>query len=124
MYFPISTFIQQTKSSYLDLNFLTDNFIDSADFWIIYTIIFFICYFAFLITIPICLQCKRLVLDFGPLIFANAEKFLETTDICTALHVCNKTPTVLESFLSYLLSRLYHGNHLFRVVHLLKVALS
>ncbi|KAK7294829.1 hypothetical protein RJT34_17726 [Clitoria ternatea] len=33
-------------------------------------------------------KCKRMVLEFGPLILENAEKFLEKTDICTALHAC------------------------------------
>ncbi|KAF5471451.1 hypothetical protein F2P56_008240 [Juglans regia] len=34
-------------------------------------------------------KCKRMVFEYGPLILANAEKFLETTDICTVLHACN-----------------------------------
>ncbi|KAJ6852102.1 prosaposin-like [Iris pallida] len=33
-------------------------------------------------------ECKKLVFEFGPLILTNAEKFLETTDICVATHVC------------------------------------
>lgn len=33
-------------------------------------------------------ECKRLVFQYGPLILANGEKFLETTDICTSVHVC------------------------------------
>ncbi|KAJ6795258.1 prosaposin-like [Iris pallida] len=33
-------------------------------------------------------ECKKLVFEYGPLILANAEKFLETTDICVATHVC------------------------------------
>ncbi|KAF7845212.1 prosaposin-like isoform X1 [Senna tora] len=33
-------------------------------------------------------KCKRMVFQYGPVILANAEKFLETTDICTALHAC------------------------------------
>lgn len=34
------------------------------------------------------MQCKRLVFQYGPIILANAEKFLESTDICAAAHVC------------------------------------
>ncbi|KAH1235284.1 Prosaposin [Glycine max] len=31
-------------------------------------------------------KCKRMVLEYGPLVFDNAEKFLESTDICTAIY--------------------------------------
>ncbi|PKU81192.1 proactivator polypeptide-like 1 [Dendrobium catenatum] len=34
------------------------------------------------------LQCKRLVLEYGPVIIFNAEKFFEKTDVCTAIHAC------------------------------------
>ncbi|XVF29685.1 hypothetical protein REPUB_Repub15cG0143500 [Reevesia pubescens] len=34
-------------------------------------------------------KCKKMVFEYGPLILANAEKFLETTDVCTILHACN-----------------------------------
>ncbi|XP_059668119.1 uncharacterized protein LOC132313392 [Cornus florida] len=37
-------------------------------------------------------KCKTSVFEYGPLILNNAEKFLETTDICTALHACD-SPT-------------------------------
>ncbi|KAI4356127.1 hypothetical protein L6164_000174 [Bauhinia variegata] len=37
-------------------------------------------------------KCKSMIFEYGPVILANAEKFLETTDICTALHAC-KAPT-------------------------------
>ncbi|KAI9115863.1 hypothetical protein K1719_012793 [Acacia pycnantha] len=37
-------------------------------------------------------KCKRLVFEYGPVILMNAEKFLETTDICTVIHAC-KAPT-------------------------------
>ncbi|XP_061368512.1 uncharacterized protein LOC133311475 isoform X1 [Gastrolobium bilobum] len=40
-------------------------------------------------------KCKRLVFQYGPLVFLSAEKFLETTDICTALHAC-KLSTVVD----------------------------
>ncbi|KAI0531201.1 hypothetical protein KFK09_000754 [Dendrobium nobile] len=33
-------------------------------------------------------QCKRLVLEYGPVIIFNAEKFFEKTDVCTAIHAC------------------------------------
>ncbi|XVE84365.1 hypothetical protein DITRI_Ditri17bG0006400 [Diplodiscus trichospermus] len=44
-------------------------------------------------------KCKRIVFEYGPLILANAEKFLETTDICTILHACNgaKQASVADS---------------------------
>ncbi|KHG03118.1 Proactivator polypeptide [Gossypium arboreum] len=34
-------------------------------------------------------KCKSLVFEYGPLILANTENFLETTDVCTILHACN-----------------------------------
>ncbi|WOK93684.1 proactivator polypeptide-like 1 [Canna indica] len=36
-------------------------------------------------------KCKKLVIQYGPLILANAEKFLEATDICTSIHACMKS---------------------------------
>ncbi|CAD5194493.1 unnamed protein product [Musa acuminata subsp. malaccensis] len=33
-------------------------------------------------------KCKKLVFQYGPLILANAENFLETNDVCTAIHAC------------------------------------
>ncbi|KAJ1402452.1 Saposin-like type B, region 1 [Sesbania bispinosa] len=46
-------------------------------------------------------KCKRIVLEYGPLIFKNAEKFLETADICTALHACKDSTVVgQKAFLS------------------------
>ncbi|XP_020593746.1 prosaposin-like [Phalaenopsis equestris] len=33
-------------------------------------------------------ECKKFVLEYGPIIMANTEKFLQKTDICTAIHVC------------------------------------
>ncbi|XWS09482.1 hypothetical protein CRYUN_Cryun40dG0088500 [Craigia yunnanensis] len=44
-------------------------------------------------------KCKRIVFDYGPLILANAEHFLETTDVCTILHACNgaKQASVADS---------------------------
>lgn len=33
-------------------------------------------------------ECKRLIFQYGPLILANGEKFLETTDICAYMHAC------------------------------------
>ncbi|WCJ27812.1 saposin B domain-containing protein [Euphorbia peplus] len=35
-------------------------------------------------------KCKRLVFEYGPLIITNAEQFLETKDICTMLHACDR----------------------------------
>ncbi|XP_077239162.1 saposin B domain-containing protein isoform X2 [Tasmannia lanceolata] len=53
-------------------------------------------------------ECKKLVFEYGPLILANAEQFLETTDICTSIHACkpssseeaNKYASLLEISLS------------------------
>ncbi|KAL0910801.1 hypothetical protein M5K25_018890 [Dendrobium thyrsiflorum] len=47
-------------------------------------------------------QCKKLVLEYGPIIMANTQKFLEKTDICTAMHVCKaeKATEVEQQFLS------------------------
>ncbi|GAB2255218.1 hypothetical protein Droror1_Dr00008996 [Drosera rotundifolia] len=33
-------------------------------------------------------KCKAMVFEYGPLILTNAEKFLESNDICTTLHAC------------------------------------
>ncbi|XP_028768296.1 prosaposin isoform X2 [Neltuma alba] len=33
-------------------------------------------------------KCKKLVFEYGPVILMNAEKFLETKDICTVIHAC------------------------------------
>ncbi|OAY66838.1 prosaposin-like [Ananas comosus] len=33
-------------------------------------------------------QCKKLVFEYGPLILADLDKFLETKDICTSIHAC------------------------------------
>ncbi|XP_057435368.1 uncharacterized protein LOC130728054 [Lotus japonicus] len=36
-------------------------------------------------------KCKKLVFEYGPFVFDNAEKFLEKTNICTALHACESS---------------------------------
>ncbi|CAL0306289.1 unnamed protein product [Lupinus luteus] len=41
-------------------------------------------------------NCKRMVSEYGPLIFVNAEKFLKTDEICTALHACPATTEVSQ----------------------------
>lgn len=33
-------------------------------------------------------ECKRVVLQYGPLILVNGEKFLETNDLCSSIHAC------------------------------------
>uniref|UniRef100_A0ACD5VDS2 Uncharacterized protein n=1 Tax=Avena sativa TaxID=4498 RepID=A0ACD5VDS2_AVESA len=33
-------------------------------------------------------QCKRLVLEYVPLILVKTQKYLETTDVCYAIHAC------------------------------------
>ncbi|KAK9290780.1 hypothetical protein L1049_008958 [Liquidambar formosana] len=42
-------------------------------------------------------KCKRMVFEYGPLILANAEKFLETTDICTTFHACNSSGVSMQA---------------------------
>ncbi|GFY81676.1 saposin B domain-containing protein [Actinidia rufa] len=42
-------------------------------------------------------KCKILVLEYGPLILNNAEQFLESTDICTAIHACTSTVGVVQA---------------------------
>ncbi|KAF5186751.1 saposin B domain-containing protein [Thalictrum thalictroides] len=37
-------------------------------------------------------KCKRLVFEYGPLIMANAEKFLTKNDLCTVIHACKTSP--------------------------------
>ncbi|MED6162530.1 hypothetical protein PIB30_071341 [Stylosanthes scabra] len=39
-------------------------------------------------------KCKRMVFEYGPFVFNNAQKFLEKTDVCTALHACKDDTTV------------------------------
>ncbi|PKI38016.1 proactivator polypeptide-like 1 isoform X1 [Punica granatum] len=41
-------------------------------------------------------KCKRMLLEYGPLIIANAEEFLDKTDICTAVHAFSALSTVKE----------------------------
>lgn len=40
-----------------------------------------------------------MVFEYGPLIIANAEQFLENTDVCSALHVCTASSIVREDAL-------------------------
>jgi len=47
---------------------------------------------------PSCLQCKRLVLQYIPLILVNGEKFLEKNDVCALLQACPASK-VLEGVL-------------------------
>ncbi|XP_072978677.1 uncharacterized protein [Typha angustifolia] len=43
-------------------------------------------------------KCKKLVFQYGPLILANIEKFLDATDICTSIHACKaSTEVVIEA---------------------------
>lgn len=46
-------------------------------------------------------ECKRLVFQYGPLILANGEKYLESADICTSVHACKANEVnVAESLVS------------------------
>ncbi|OIC44760.1 hypothetical protein A7L55_21050 [Acinetobacter baumannii] len=33
-------------------------------------------------------ECKKLVFEYGPLILTNLEKYLDSNDICSKIHVC------------------------------------
>ncbi|OIW18112.1 hypothetical protein TanjilG_19378 [Lupinus angustifolius] len=39
-------------------------------------------------------ECKKMVLQYGPLVFFNAENFLKPEEICTVLHACPATTEV------------------------------
>ncbi|KAA8517514.1 hypothetical protein F0562_017856 [Nyssa sinensis] len=42
-------------------------------------------------------KCKRLVFEYGPLILANAEQYLEKRDICIVLHACDAGKAITQS---------------------------
>ncbi|KAI3993628.1 hypothetical protein MKX01_002641 [Papaver californicum] len=42
-------------------------------------------------------RCKKLVFEYGPLIMANAQKYLASKDICTIVGVCKSSDVVNES---------------------------
>ncbi|KAJ8753783.1 hypothetical protein K2173_000037 [Erythroxylum novogranatense] len=42
-------------------------------------------------------KCKKLVFEYGPAFLANAEQFLEKTDVCTMLHACDHASIALRS---------------------------
>uniref|UniRef100_A0A0D6R2G8 Saposin B-type domain-containing protein n=1 Tax=Araucaria cunninghamii TaxID=56994 RepID=A0A0D6R2G8_ARACU len=42
-------------------------------------------------------ECKRLVFEYGPLILTNMEKYLDSNDICSELHVCESHAGKLEN---------------------------
>ncbi|TVU21665.1 hypothetical protein EJB05_31315, partial [Eragrostis curvula] len=49
----------------------------------------------------IIISCKRLVVEYIPLILVKGQKFLETTDVCSAIHACKTgTQTSMGSVLS------------------------
>ncbi|RWW27457.1 hypothetical protein GW17_00008103 [Ensete ventricosum] len=33
-------------------------------------------------------KCKKMVLEYGPLILVNAENFLQKNDVCAAIRAC------------------------------------
>ncbi|XP_071684047.1 uncharacterized protein [Lolium perenne] len=44
--------------------------------------------------------CKRLVLEYTPLVLVKLQKYLETTDVCYAIHACKTgTPATMETAL-------------------------
>uniref|UniRef100_A0A0C9RXJ5 TSA: Wollemia nobilis Ref_Wollemi_Transcript_5758_1687 transcribed RNA sequence n=1 Tax=Wollemia nobilis TaxID=56998 RepID=A0A0C9RXJ5_9CONI len=42
-------------------------------------------------------ECKRLVFEYGPVILTNMEKYLDSNDICSELHVCESQAGKLEN---------------------------
>ncbi|XP_010553144.1 PREDICTED: proactivator polypeptide-like 1 isoform X2 [Tarenaya hassleriana] len=44
-------------------------------------------------------KCKKMVFEYGPLILADVQKYLEKTDLCALLHVC-PPPSVSHPLLS------------------------
>eukprot|EP01018_Ginkgo_biloba_P029354 Gb_31133 [translate_table: standard] len=42
-------------------------------------------------------ECKKLVFEYGPLILANIEQYLDANDVCTKIHVCESAAPHLES---------------------------
>ncbi|GAB4833192.1 hypothetical protein Ancab_031436 [Ancistrocladus abbreviatus] len=45
-------------------------------------------------------KCKAMVFEYGPQILANAQKFLEHTDICSTIHACSSPKTTSQEVLS------------------------
>lgn len=41
-------------------------------------------------------KCKKMVFEYGPLVLANAEQFLEANDVCTTLHACKASSTITD----------------------------
>ncbi|KAI4318953.1 hypothetical protein MLD38_032605 [Melastoma candidum] len=44
-------------------------------------------------------ECKKTVLEYAPLLFANTAQFLEKHDICVAVHACDATVSSLGKLL-------------------------
>ncbi|KAL3753460.1 hypothetical protein ACJRO7_000805 [Eucalyptus globulus] len=41
-------------------------------------------------------KCKKMVFEYGPLVLANAEQFLEANDVCATLHACKASSTIRD----------------------------
>ncbi|KAK4755451.1 hypothetical protein SAY87_009208 [Trapa incisa] len=41
-------------------------------------------------------KCKKMVFEYGPVIIANAEQFLEDIDVCAVLHVCTASTNLVK----------------------------
>ncbi|KAF3790322.1 Prosaposin [Nymphaea thermarum] len=54
-------------------------------------------------------ECKRLVLEYGPLLMTNAEKFLETRDVCRTIRACKAPGSVFTNLPSIIKSALTAG---------------
>ncbi|CAN6463253.1 unnamed protein product [Victoria cruziana] len=54
-------------------------------------------------------ECKRLVLEYGPLLMTNAEKFLETRDVCRTIRACKAAGSVFTNLPSIIKSVLTAG---------------
>ncbi|XP_006643789.1 proactivator polypeptide-like 1 [Oryza brachyantha] len=44
-------------------------------------------------------QCKKMVLEYIPLILVKSQKFLETTDVCSEIHACKTGTQASETML-------------------------
>eukprot|EP00252_Welwitschia_mirabilis_P020767 TRINITY_DN5155_c0_g1_i1.p1 TRINITY_DN5155_c0_g1~~TRINITY_DN5155_c0_g1_i1.p1 ORF type:complete len:403 (+),score=92.58 TRINITY_DN5155_c0_g1_i1:119-1327(+) len=42
-------------------------------------------------------ECKELVFEYGPIVLTKVEKYLESNDICSRIHLCRKS-TLLSAF--------------------------
>ncbi|XP_057813652.1 uncharacterized protein LOC131027599 [Cryptomeria japonica] len=46
-------------------------------------------------------ECKKLVFEYGPIILTNMEKYLDSNDICSEIHVCEPLAGKVESNMEF-----------------------